>query len=436
MTPDPATPADQETRWSSFRRPGNRLLRNLSIGNKLNLGFGTLVVLALVILALGYLASYRASQSIDRASDVRAPVARAAAEAETNLVLMLSDVQAYLATGDETSKLAFETDRMSFEEDLETLESLVAGPGDDSQSAPSTPDEVRLSNLQFAYERWSVLPGQLFALRKDQLRREPAFRILMEEANPQIAAIQADTNALIASQRSRQPTAANMEMLGDLASFQSSFISMVSGLRGYVTTGRDSFKFEYSSNLSANDSAWSEVTRNTDQLEAQQQSRIETLTVAREGFLLLPDQMVEAVEGEHAREDLYLFRNEAAPTADLMLRLLGDLTSNQQSLLASDLGTGSQGLEDARWQTLVVGAVAVIAGTMLALLVRDNIVGPVRHLSALAERIGAGDMNARATIESGDELGALATTFKCIRRASAINAQRHPAQPGRVTAPQ
>jgi len=272
-------------------------------------------------------------------------VARAAADAETNLVLMLSDVQAYLATGDESSKLAFDTDRKSFEEDLATLESLVAGPATDPESAPVTPDEVRLSNLQFAYGRWAVLPGQLFALREDQLQREPAFRMLMEEANPLIATIQADTNALIASQRSREPAAANLKMLGDFASFQSSFISMVSGLRGYITTSRDSFKFEYSSNLSTNNTAWNEVIRNTDQLEAQQQSRIETLTAARDEFLLLPDEMFKTVEGEHAREDLYLFRNEAAPTADLMLRLLGDLTSDQQSLLASDLRTGTRGLE-------------------------------------------------------------------------------------------
>jgi len=409
--PIPEPPGTQRHRWTSPRRLRNRLLGNLSIGNKLNLGFGTLVALALVILALGYLANSRASKTIERTSDVRAPVARAAAEAESNLLLMLSDVQSYLATGDESSKLAFDANRELFEEDLSTLEALIFGPGSDPDSIPTTPDEIRLSNLQFAYGRWSDLPDQLFGLRDDQLQREPGFRILMEEANPLIATIQAETNGLIATQRSRLATDANMEMLGDLASFQSSFVSMVSGLRGYVTTGRDSFKFEYTSNLSANDAAWDEIVRNTAQLESQQQSRLETLADARDSFLLLPDQMFEAVEGEHAREDLYLFRNDAVPTADLMLRILGNLTSNQQSLLAADLSTGSEGLEDARWQTLAVGVVAVLAATILALLVRDNIVGPVRRLSSLAERIGAGDMNARAAIESGDEIGALARTL-------------------------
>jgi hypothetical protein len=86
---------------------------------------------------------------------------------------------------------------------------------------------------------------------------------------------------MVASQRQREPTAANMALLGDLSSFQSSFIAMVSGLRGYVTTSRDSFKFEYTSNLHTNDAAWDKLNDQTSLLEPKQLTRLATIATAR-----------------------------------------------------------------------------------------------------------------------------------------------------------
>lgn len=60
----PATPSHgQDGRAHPTRRRG---WRDLDIGRKLNLGFGLLVALTLVVIALGYLASGRASTSIER----------------------------------------------------------------------------------------------------------------------------------------------------------------------------------------------------------------------------------------------------------------------------------------------------------------------------------------------------------------------------------
>ncbi len=94
---------------------------------------------------------------------------------------------------------------------------------------------------------------------------------------------------------------------------------------------------------------------------------MDNIAAARETFLPLPDQMFAAVEGEHAREDLYLFRTEAVPIADVMLQLLDDLTGSQQQLLQTDLSEGSDGLNDARWQTFAGGLLALLAGIALAI---------------------------------------------------------------------
>jgi len=389
------------------RAPGSRLLGSLSIGGKLNAGFGILVALTLAVIGLNYLASSRATANIERTSETRAPTTLSASRAEAALLTMMADVQAYLALGDATYRNDYELARQSFESELATLDVLL---GQDSISSDDLADE-RLNSLSEVYAQWSGLPEQLFALRDDQLQREPALRILINDANPRIAALLVAIDALIDVQETREPTPENMALLGDMAEFQSSFFAMVSGLRGYATSSRESFKFEYNSNLFVNNNAWDRLVAQRDSMEFGQQARLDDAVAAREAFLAFPQQMFDAVEGEHAREDLFLFRTEAVPLADAMLGLLSELTADQQQLLEADLGEGSDQLATARWQMLAGGMAALLAALVLAFAFRENIAGPVRRLTAVAERIGGGDLQARAEVESRDEVGVLAATI-------------------------
>jgi signal transduction histidine kinase/DNA-binding response OmpR family regulator/CHASE3 domain sensor protein len=390
-------------RWS--RRGWAPSLSRLSIGAKLTLGFGILVALTLAVVLVAFLAGNQATISIQRTSDERAPAARAATRAHANLLQMLSDVQAYLALGDDSYRASYETARLAFEKDLAELESLVA-----TSDFPAA-DQYRVADLTHAYERWLPVPGQLFDLRDDPLQREPAFRLLTKDANPLIAQVLGETAGLIASLRQRDATDENMALLADATAFQSSFIAMVSGLRGYVTTAQTSFKFEYTSNLGANEAAWDKLNDQSALLGPTEAERLTKITTARDGFLLLPDQMFETVEGEHAREDLYLFRTDAVPVARVMLQFLEDLSFNQQQLLQEDLTSGSEGLNEVQWRTFLGGALALVTGIVLAILISRQIVGPVRRLTGVAEQIRAGDLSARATVESSDEIGQLADTF-------------------------
>jgi nitrate/nitrite-specific signal transduction histidine kinase len=60
---------------------------------------------------------------------------------------------------------------------------------------------------------------------------------------------------------------------------------------------------------------------------------------------------------------------------------------------------------------VVIGIVALILGMTLAIIFRENIAGPVRRLTEVAEHIREGNLTARAKIESTDEIGTLADTF-------------------------
>jgi signal transduction histidine kinase/DNA-binding response OmpR family regulator/HAMP domain-containing protein len=385
-------------------------LSRLQIGTKLIIGFGILVAATLMVVLLAYLASNQAIDEIKRTTELRAPSALASARAQANVLKMVNSVQGYLALGDKQYQADYEEARVAFEENLAELKNLRDQGGSSSESRD------RLDVLEGAYEVWQPLPAQLYELRDDQLAREPALRILLREANPLIGEIVSLTSSLILSQQVREPTLENMALLGEMGDFQAAFAQMIGGLRGYVGTGRDSFNLEYQANLANYNEAWENLNESRHLMSDTQITAMDELAISREAFFRLYPPMVESVRGEHQREDIYLFRTQALPAADMMLSVLDTETRYQQSLLETGLNHGSDLLVTAQRQTLGSAIAAVLLGVMLAILIGTNIIGPIRRLTRTAESIRAGDLAAVAGIESGDELGELAETFNSMTR--------------------
>lgn len=86
------------------------------------------------------------------------------------------------------------------------------------------------------------------------------------------------------------------------------------------------------------------------------------------------------------------------------------LQLNQRAMLAkSEAAAGVAQL----WfyRTLLIAAALVIAGLMLAYFLARRIVGPLRQLTESTARIAGGDLNAKVSIESRDEVGILAAEY-------------------------
>jgi serine phosphatase RsbU (regulator of sigma subunit)/HAMP domain-containing protein len=235
--------------------------------------------------------------------------------------------------------------------------------------------------------------------------------MLIEKGNRPIALIVVSIKKIIETQRRREPTVENMALLGDIASFQASFFAMVSGLRGYVTTARQNFKFEYTTNLAINDRAMQRLLAKEAKLSSSQQKQLKLIANVRDQFLPLPEKIFDWVEGPRRRMDLFLFRKDAIPLAAIMLESLGDITADQQNILQAELEEGRVQLSNAQNRIVLIGIVAMVLALILAYVFRAKIVGPVRRLTAAAHRLGTGNLTARAPVESGDEIGILARTF-------------------------
>jgi signal transduction histidine kinase/DNA-binding NarL/FixJ family response regulator len=122
-------------------------------------------------------------------------------------------------------------------------------------------------------------------------------------------------------------------------------------------------------------------------------------------------QIVAILNGEHAYEDLYPYRTQVVPQAQTLLGLLANITALQQEQLQSGLARTRDNLWNARVQTGAGSVLAVALAIAMVFAFRRSIVAPVHRLTGVAERVTGGDLSARATVESQDEIGMLATSI-------------------------
>ena len=376
----------------------------MKIGHKLGVSFGILVLLTLMVAGLGYVSSEKAAAQIERTRKFQLPLVLTLTEAETHLFEMLSGVRGYLALGLEKYRDDYQAAGDAFQSNLILMEQLkkdctIDGHGD------------KLKALKAAYHEWSKLPKELFHIRDDQLEREPALRMMMQEVQPALLFIIRDIRKVMRGFREMEPRHELFLLIEDVAGFQSSLYSMIAGLRAYITTGRDSFKFEYHANLEMNSEFLERMMRKKSTFLPAQRDLLESIEKNRARSLTYPDVIFDIVEGDAVRKDLFIYKTRALPFAEQMLKNLSDLVKSHETNLQNELEESSEKLAAARRQTFSGGALAILFGICLSFLLAGNFAGPIRRLIEVTRKIREGDFSVRAVVESNDEIGRLAGTF-------------------------
>jgi signal transduction histidine kinase/CheY-like chemotaxis protein len=375
----------------------------LGIGTRLAIGFGALVGLTLLVVALAILAGRDATRDIEVSEAVRAPASLAAAQAQEALLRMQLHLRGYLVLSDRDDIAQYDAARAAFEKALASLQALSAGWEEH--------ERTRVQALTEGYARWKRLPPQLFELHEDPLRNRPALRLSSVDVQARRVRVLAETEAMIELQKARPGDEVNRETLAAMLTLQSSFDALATNVMAFGASGESNFKLTYGPQLVANAAFWDALTARRPWLTKRQREHLDRIAVARAELTDLALQVRAILEGDRAYEDLYLYRTEVVPQAQVLLGLLDQVTATQQTQLPADLSRARESLARSRAQTVAGGLTALALGAVMALLLHRSIVGPVRRLTQVAAQIAAGDLSARARAHAHDETGMLAASF-------------------------
>ncbi len=373
------------------------------IGAKLTIGFGVLTGLTFLVVALAVLAGHDATRDIEVTEAVRAPASLASARAQEALLRMQLHLRGYLVLSDGEDINQYHVARQAFEASLSSLQKLAGGWGGD--------DRRRLQALTEAYARWERLPLQLFRLHEDTLRNRPALRLSRVDVQARRVKVMTETEMMIQLQKARATDEWNRETLALMFAFQSSFDVLATNLMAFGASGESNFKLNYSPQLVANAAVWDALDARRASLTPGQREHLDRIAAGRLELTELALQIRAVLDGDHAYEDLYLYRTEVVPQAAAMVQLLEQLTARQQEQLQVDLARAKESLAHSQSRTIGGGLLAISLGIAMAFLLRRSIVGPVQRLTHVAGTIAAGDLMARADPESQDEIGMLAASF-------------------------
>jgi signal transduction histidine kinase len=382
-----------------------RMFRNAQpgIGTKLTVGFGILVGLTLLVVALAFVAGRDATRDIEVSEAVRAPASLASAQAHEALLRMQLHLRGYLVLSDAADIEQYDAARQAFEKSLTALQRLTAGWEKDERG--------RVQALTEAYARWKLLPPKLFALHENTLSNRPALKLSRIDVQAQRVRALAEIEAMIALQKTRPGDELNRESLAAMLSFRSSLDALVTNVIAFGASGENNFRLNYGPQLVANASDWDALTARRPWLTAPQREHLDRVAAARTELTALALQVRAIMDGERAHEDLYLYRTQVVPQARVLLDLLQQVTAKQQLDLQAGLARARDSLGRSRTQTVAGGLVAIAFGVAMAFLLRRSIVGPVQRLTQVAGQIAAGDLGARARAEAHDEIGMLASSF-------------------------
>ncbi|MCH7836932.1 MAG: EAL domain-containing protein [Chloroflexi bacterium] len=358
---------------------------NLTIGWKLSIGFGVLLLL-LVITGLIIDRSLRTiDANLSKITEVEEPESAAASEMEINLIGTGFAVFGYLNDRDPQYLQRIEDDGQDFAQFQQQYHKLSSGHQEQNLAA----------DVERGYERFTALADTLISIEDEQAVKMEAFLANLDEME-----VILDDNVQ-ASLSLNDPVAS--QKLHASHELEVSANSIAKDLGNYLRTHQE----KYAERVYADE-------RNFDRYAAVYEG-LDLSLQERQWSEQLHDLFDESAT--LAKEIIELDKEQALVLADFVTvrRVMGTFLDEIQALtyagLAAAKDEANSSIISAQGALLTVLIGSFVVGGGMAFAIGRGITKPIRKLVAGAEEIGSGNLAHRIDVDTHDEIGELAVAF-------------------------
>jgi len=375
----------------------------LTIGRKLNLGFGVVLVVLVALSVVTYLQVSRLVDSQRVAMDEVVPTETIALSLRGQVHAALSAHRGYLILG----LAELKHDRESIWEDIDAkaaeLAEVVASQRDQAAVA-------MVAELESVLEDFKASQAEIIEVAHTPENR-PARLHFETVALPYGEQMQVHLDAILAEEAELDATPQRKRLVNLVSNAKGHLLKVTAALTGYLVAGTDEQHDKLQAELAACSASVEKLKTELGLLTPSQRAEFDAYITARESFIAEAGKVVAYRSAPTWNRAEYLCANTVTPLANEADAKLGEIVEHSDAVLNSQ----KQAMASQAGFTQLVIVVMSLAGAGAALFVAwllGRLIGPpIVRAAAAARSVADGDFTVSVPAKANDECGDLGRAF-------------------------
>ena len=354
----------------------------MSLGKKLSVGFGTLIILLMVIAGVVYNKVTSVNVVQNRVIELRQPTAMAGKNLINGINLSLAALRGHMILGSGTDK--FKKQRAKSWSD--NIDPAVAAMTKFSKNWTNTNNITQLALITRELKAFKIYQKEIEGISQS-IDNMPALKILFQDAAPQAQIMSKKITEMIDKEAMLPATKERKALLGMMADTRGTLGLGLGAIRAYLLSGDIKFKNQFDTLWEKNTRRFGDIKKNISLLSKQQFEAYNTFKAAKVIFDPLPPAMFKIRGGKEWNIANQWLGEKAAPAAAKIMSALEKMAHNQETLMNNDV----QILVDESKSLISIVTLVTVIGIILGVFVAwINIVSITRPLKRIIGGLSAG----------------------------------------------
>jgi len=380
------------------------LLGRFSVGKKLAIGFGGILLILVVLITFVEFRMAKLQGIQNRVVELRMPTNLAGHDLVNGINHSLAALRGYMILGKDSFKEQRQKAWSQIDANLAVMTKMSK-----SWTVPAN------------IEKLNTLKQTLADFKKAQQKVEnvshsaeeqPAMKILLTDAAPRAGKVTKAITALINEEKKRGATEQRKALLATLADSRGSFAMGLASIRAFLISGDKTWQEKFEAQWATNESRFKTLKKSSYLFNRKQMTQFKIYSDMRKEFAPFPPKMFEIRGSNKWNMANYILGNEAAPKAKQALTILNDMVANQDNLVAMDKQVMQDESNEIKFVSLLATIFALIVGAGIGVLISRAITRPLGNLTqAIIQVEQRGDLSARSEISGTDEVSQSGRAF-------------------------
>jgi methyl-accepting chemotaxis protein len=378
--------------------------RNFSIGKKLTVGFGTILIILVVLVAFIEYKLVEQDTLQKRVIELRFPTNIAGHDLVNGINYSLAALRGYMILGTDAFKEQRKDAWQEIDHNLEIMTRM-------SKNWTVAKNVETLKDLKKVMAEFKIAQQQIEDI-SHSVDEQPAMKILLTEAAPRASKVVKAITGLINEEKIQIANTERKALLATFADSRGSFALGLASIRGYLISGEQKWADQFNQHWVTNTERLKTIEKNKRLLTPTQQKYFQTYVEMRQEFAPLPEKMFKIRGSNKWNMANYLLGTEAAPRAGKALKILKGMVEVQNTLVNNDTQTLQNESMNLKVISIIAAVIALIIGGLIARFTTRMIVSSLTEAITASKRISGGDLSSNITVNSEDETGQLLQEMK------------------------